>query len=158
MATVVARSYPAAWKFRSGDSFRIYSSTPKEYNDCWVLAAAIATGSSYDEAHEVMEKAGRVYRHRFSNTKADDALRKLGYNVEWRTPFHHEGPYDVRLGTFARVDPAPDAVKLILVKHHVFCVRQDIVWDRAWDRVDSKARVLQYGVVEKVLDKPKRTC
>lgn len=112
------------------DGGRASSKRPKQTNDCTVRALALARGIPYDEAYNLLAKAGRPC--------------SAGFRIqEWldTKPWAHKLSFPAVAGE-RRMNPAsfvtqfPKGIYICRVAKHVFTVRDGVVFDALANRID----------------------
>lgn len=133
---VVTVDVPKAARY---DAIRSSEAAKGERNDCTVIAAALATGESYEDAHAALELFGRKPGHGTSIHSTLRALDLLGYRHN-RVQFE---PASVQ--TIAR-QLDPKARYVVFTSNHALAVVDGVVEDwsaRRKHHVQSVYEVIQ---------------
>jgi hypothetical protein len=109
------------FSFRLSDAGRATSKRPKQHNDCTVRALSTACSISYDEAYELLAKAGRKCGRGFHFRAFALAAEVAGYKFRW-VPFPaKKGHPRMRPGSFTQEFPDGRFI-LRTAKHVMACV------------------------------------
>lgn len=125
-----------------------------EHNDCAVIAVALVTGVTYQEAHTALAAEGRDYRKGTLMVQTHNAIKKLGFHVE-RIPLTtkivlypgiHKNLRNVTTHHPARFNAAwADGHNYLFhIRAHVLAVKNGVVYD--W----SKGRAMRVRDVYRV--------
>lgn len=105
------------------DAGRSESSLPRQKNDCTVRALSIARQISYDDAYDILLKAGRKSGCRF---KLSDWINKQSWVKKISFPAV-KGQRRMNPATF--VVQYPKGVFICKVAKHVFTIKDGVVFD-----------------------------
>lgn len=120
----------------------------RESRDCTVLAAAVVTGATYDEAHAALKAAGRRSRRGSYKPEQMRALKALGATVEkWKPRKPNGGKYTVR--TIGEV--LHTGRHYVFVSRHALGVLNGVVHDWTDERLHE---VIEVWTVTMPGDKP----
>ena len=109
------------------DGGRGQSKRPRQKNDCTVRAIATATHITYDEAYELLAKAGRVCSKGFAFAPWADKAVVNGCSFHWQALRKQPGKPRVNIAVFCK--QYKQGTYIIKVKRHVLAVINGLCHD-----------------------------